>query len=308
MFDFFKIYYPLSKQGPISSGFGIRNNRYHNGVDIGVPSGTEVFAIDDGQVVRADMKDKNGYGNFIVLKHKALGQSVYSAYAHLTSMDVNVGDSVEKGDVIGLSGGDQGVENGSGNSTGPHLHFELRKKQRPNPNDPGDFYNPEYYLKVASVQDLKLKDKLKKKVKGTIEKGKEKGRQAKEKLKGIGEDIKEIKDEFKERLKDEDFRKEMSKKVGIPEDKLEGELKSIDSLKIMVAAGVEVLKDKAPESWEKANKVWQSIKKAGKSIKDSETVSFFRDMMGDLRQEYEASDKSMWEQEDKLKKIIKKIL
>jgi len=312
MFDFFKIYYPLSKEFPINSGFGVRDNRYHNGVDIGAPSGTEVIAISDGEVVRADMSDYNGYGNLILLKHKALGQTIYSAYAHLTSMDVNVGDIVEKGDVIGISGGDQGKPLGAGNSTGPHLHFELRKKESPDPNNPSDFYNPEYYLRVATVGELKLKDKLKKKVKTTIEKGKEKTKEisdkTKQKVDEISENLKEIKDEFVIRLKDPKFREEMARKVGVPEERLEDELNTLDSLKIMVATGVEVLKDEAPETWKKANNIWNKIKDVGAGIRDSHTVSFFRDMLGDVRKEYEASDKSMWEQEEKIKKIIQKIL
>jgi murein DD-endopeptidase MepM/ murein hydrolase activator NlpD len=132
--------YPLEKKGTVTSGFGPRWGRNHNGIDIGISDGTSVRSIQDGKVVRSDMVDKNGYGNFIIIEHDLDGQKIYSAYAHLTKRLVNVGDTVKKGEEIAKSGGGQGVANGAGSSTGPHLHFEIRKSIT------GNWVNPAPYL------------------------------------------------------------------------------------------------------------------------------------------------------------------
>jgi hypothetical protein len=131
--------YPLGKKGTITSGFGPRWGRNHNGIDIGVTVGTSVKSIYDGEVVRSDMRDVNGYGNFIIVKHNINGETLYSCYAHLSKRIADVGDKVKKGDEIGKSGGAKGAV-GSGMSTGPHLHFEIRKSQT------GNFINPKSYL------------------------------------------------------------------------------------------------------------------------------------------------------------------
>ncbi len=132
--------YPLEKKGTITSGFGPRGGRNHNGIDIGVPDGTSVKSIGDGKVVRSDMTDYGGYGNFIIVEHNIDGQKLYSAYAHLTKRLVNVGNTVKKGQEIGKSGGGQGLAGGSGSSSGPHLHFEIRKTIS------GGWVNPAPYL------------------------------------------------------------------------------------------------------------------------------------------------------------------
>ena len=137
--------YPLSKKGSKTSGFGPRNGRPHNGIDIGVPDGTGVNSVADGEVVRADMRDYKGYGNFIIIKHELDGETFYSAYAHLTKMLVSVGNKVKQGDRIALSGGGQGLAKGSGKSTGPHLHFEIRKSQN------GNWVNPESYISGKEI-------------------------------------------------------------------------------------------------------------------------------------------------------------
>jgi murein DD-endopeptidase MepM/ murein hydrolase activator NlpD len=125
--------YPLEEKGVITSKYGYRihpvkkRRIHHNGIDIGVKQGTSVKAIEDGKVMRSDMVDKNGYGNFICIKHNNLGGSTkFSCYAHLSSRLKSVGDDVVKGEEIGKSGGAKGAT-GSGSSTGPHLHFEIRK-------------------------------------------------------------------------------------------------------------------------------------------------------------------------------------
>jgi predicted chitinase len=138
--------YPLSKKGPITSGFDYRTHPvlgkriHHNGVDIGVPDNTEVYSIADGTVVRSDMENISGYGNFIIIDHGGF----LSAYAHLMNRQVNVGDKVKKGEKIALSGGGQGKSKGGGMSTGPHLHFEIRKTK--NAKNKSEFENPMSYL------------------------------------------------------------------------------------------------------------------------------------------------------------------
>ena len=87
----------------------------HNGIDIAGAEGNAIFATDSGVVVFAGWS-QYGYGNLIVLDH---GNGWQSAYAHLSAVNVGCGQSVAQGMVIGALGT-------TGNSTGPHLHFELR--------------------------------------------------------------------------------------------------------------------------------------------------------------------------------------
>lgn len=153
--------YPLPSKGTKTSGYGYRTHpvkgkkTHHNGIDIGIPDGTDVYSVADGEVVRSDMKDLNGYGNFIIIKHSEDGETFYSAYAHLTKRLVEVGDKVNKGENIAKSGGGQGVTEGGGLSTGPHLHFEIRKSLN------GDWVNPETYLNNSEIHisDLTKSDK-----------------------------------------------------------------------------------------------------------------------------------------------------
>ncbi|WP_406458596.1 M23 family metallopeptidase [Streptomyces sp. NBC_01622] len=91
----------------------------HSGQDFAVASGTNVVAAHGGTVVKAGGNgagDGAAYGNAIVIKH---GSGTYSQYAHLSRIDVKVGQVVSTGQHIALSGN-------TGNSTGPHLHFEIR--------------------------------------------------------------------------------------------------------------------------------------------------------------------------------------
>ncbi|WP_330306430.1 MULTISPECIES: M23 family metallopeptidase [unclassified Streptomyces] len=91
----------------------------HSGQDFAVPSGTEVVAAHGGTVVKTGGNgagDGPAYGNAIVIKH---GNGTYSQYAHLSRIDVKVGQIVATGQHIALSGN-------TGNSSGPHLHFEIR--------------------------------------------------------------------------------------------------------------------------------------------------------------------------------------
>ena len=100
--------------GSISSGFGFRWGRLHAGIDMPLPEGTGLRAADSGTVAIAGWV--GGYGNYTCIQH---GGSLSTCYGHQSSISVSVGQSVSQGQVIGYSGN-------TGNSTGPHLHFEVR--------------------------------------------------------------------------------------------------------------------------------------------------------------------------------------
>ena len=101
-------------QGVLTSGFGWRWGRMHEGVDIAVANGTPVVAAKAGVVIVAGWM--GGYGNLVVIDH---GGGVATAYGHNTSVTVGVGQQVEQGQLIAYSGS-------TGHSTGPHVHFEVR--------------------------------------------------------------------------------------------------------------------------------------------------------------------------------------
>lgn len=96
-----------------SSGFKLRNGIWHKGVDLAAPVGTAVYAADNGIVTTAKLSDS--FGNYIVIDHQ---NGMQTLYAHNSSLIVKQGDVVSKGQQIALSGN-------TGNSTGPHLHFEV---------------------------------------------------------------------------------------------------------------------------------------------------------------------------------------
>ena len=100
--------------GPISSGFGQRWGRLHAGIDMPLPEGTPLRAADSGRVAIAGWT--GGYGNYTCIQHSG---SMSTCYAHQSSISVRVGQNVSQGQVIGASGN-------TGNSTGPHVHFEVR--------------------------------------------------------------------------------------------------------------------------------------------------------------------------------------
>jgi murein DD-endopeptidase MepM/ murein hydrolase activator NlpD len=100
--------------GVLTSGFGWRWGRMHEGVDIAVSSGTPVVAAKAGVVIVAGWM--GGYGNLVVVDH---GGGVATAYGHNTSVTVGVGQQVAQGQLIAYSGN-------TGHSTGPHVHFEVR--------------------------------------------------------------------------------------------------------------------------------------------------------------------------------------
>jgi murein DD-endopeptidase MepM/ murein hydrolase activator NlpD len=108
--------------GPITSPFGWRWGRMHQGIDIGVPEGTPIHAAAAGTVIYCGWEE--GYGNFVVLDH---GGNLATAYGHQSSIAVACGQQVAQGQVIGYSGC-------TGHCTGPHVHFEVRIDG--NPVDP----------------------------------------------------------------------------------------------------------------------------------------------------------------------------
>jgi len=107
-------------QGHISSPFGRRGSRMHDGIDIAVKDGTAVHAAAAGTVVHAGAR-LSGYGKLIIIRHS---NRLFTAYAHNQQLLVHVGDKVQGGQVIAKSGH-------SGHSTGSHLHFEVRMGTKP---------------------------------------------------------------------------------------------------------------------------------------------------------------------------------
>jgi murein DD-endopeptidase MepM/ murein hydrolase activator NlpD len=112
--------YPLTNPAPITSRFGWRthpltgNRRFHSGLDIGAPSGSPVVATGAGTVISAGWN--GGYGKAVIIQHSDTQQTLYG---HLSEVSVQAGQTIAQGTVLGLVGS-------TGNSTGPHLHFESR--------------------------------------------------------------------------------------------------------------------------------------------------------------------------------------
>ncbi|NET36150.1 MAG: M23 family metallopeptidase [Cyanothece sp. SIO1E1] len=125
---------PLGQSFEITSGFGQRihpiykNKRMHRGVDFRAPAGTPVMATSDGKVIKAG--ETYGYGIRIIIQHD---ESYQTLYAQLSELNVEEGQEVKKGEVIGKVGS-------SGLSTAPHLHYEVRKDGKV--EDPEQYLNP----------------------------------------------------------------------------------------------------------------------------------------------------------------------
>jgi murein DD-endopeptidase MepM/ murein hydrolase activator NlpD len=109
--------WPVS--GPVTSGFGWRWGRMHQGVDIAAPSGTPIAAAASGRVIYAAWM--SGYGNLVVVDH---GGGLATAYAHLSGYAAGVGQGVAQGQTIGYVGC-------TGNCFGDHVHFEVRVNGSP---------------------------------------------------------------------------------------------------------------------------------------------------------------------------------
>ncbi|MER5744190.1 M23 family metallopeptidase [Streptomyces sp. NPDC059913] len=127
----------------LSASYGNDGSRWahkHSGQDFAVPIGTRVEAAHSGVVVKAGPNgggDGPAYGNAVVIKHS---NGTYSQYAHLSRIDVRIGDAVRTGERIALSGN-------TGNSSGPHLHFEIRHTA-----DYGSAVNPVHFLHREGVR------------------------------------------------------------------------------------------------------------------------------------------------------------
>ncbi len=117
----------------ITSYFGYRihpilkTRKLHTGIDIGVPSNSQIVAANDGTVIHANWL--GGYGKAVMIDH---GGGIVTLYGHNNELLIKVGDKVSKGQAIAKSGS-------TGMSTGPHLHFEIRKDG--NYVDPMTYYN-----------------------------------------------------------------------------------------------------------------------------------------------------------------------
>lgn len=126
----------------LSATYGTGGDRWahkHSGQDFAVPIGTKVEAAHTGTVVKAGPNgggDGPAYGNAIVIKH---ANGKFTQYAHLSKIDVRIGQTVKTGEKIGLSGN-------TGNSSGPHLHFEVRTTA-----NYGSAINPVNFLRAVHV-------------------------------------------------------------------------------------------------------------------------------------------------------------
>lgn len=136
---------PFKGDYPVSLGFGDhlideqQKDLYaqfgvvgHDGIDFDMPTGTEIIAVDDGEILIAEESD---YGNTVVIQHK-WGKSYYG---HLSDSKVSQHDKVKKGEIIALSGN-------SGITTGPHLHFGIKPEQHDTDNGYYGKIDPSFYL------------------------------------------------------------------------------------------------------------------------------------------------------------------
>ena len=140
----------------MASGYGYRSDpftkirKFHYGMDFTAPRGTPIYASGDGVIERADSRS-SGYGRHIRIDH---GYGYVSLYAHLYKYNVNVGQKVRRGDLIGYVGS-------SGRSLGPHLHYEVFKDNiRINPLNfyYGNLSKEEFnrLLSIASLENQSL--------------------------------------------------------------------------------------------------------------------------------------------------------
>jgi murein DD-endopeptidase MepM/ murein hydrolase activator NlpD len=129
---------PLKGDLDVSSEFGLRRNPFgglsyemHSGIDFRGPIGTPIYATADGIIVKAQYS--GGYGKQVVIDH---GYGYETLYAHLSDIEVQAGDRVRRGDLIGALGN-------TGRSSGPHLHYEVHRN--------GQAVNPRYYLDLNDI-------------------------------------------------------------------------------------------------------------------------------------------------------------
>lgn len=126
---------PHAGSARISSDYGMRKDpntgqrKHHNGIDYAMPVGTPILAAADGVVFDIRHEGRKGFGLYLILKHSSKSGDFYTYYGHLLETKVKIGQKVRQGEVIARSGGEQGTAN-AGSSTGPHLHFEVRRAPR----------------------------------------------------------------------------------------------------------------------------------------------------------------------------------
>lgn len=150
--------YPLPVKGAsITSSYGERTDpftgqtTFHSGTDFGGAWQSDLYAVADGVVVKVNTAKNNGYGNYIIIKNTGQRtndaggietETFYTLYGHMNEVYMFEGQSVKKGAVIGLMGGDPGRDSNPGRSTGPHLHFEIRTSQYGAGVDPAGYIFP----------------------------------------------------------------------------------------------------------------------------------------------------------------------
>ncbi|MBE9109011.1 M23 family metallopeptidase [Nodosilinea sp. LEGE 07298] len=130
---------PIAGKADVSSEFGLRPNPFgtrsyemHEGIDFSGPVGKPILATAEGVVVRADYN--GGYGNHVKIDH---GYNYETLYAHMSEIEVKIGDRIQRGDVVGYLGS-------TGRSSGPHLHYSIYRN--------GQAVNPRYYLKLEETK------------------------------------------------------------------------------------------------------------------------------------------------------------
>ncbi len=133
----------------LASGFGYRydpiyhTRRFHKGMDFSAPRGTEIYATGNAKVAFAGWN--SGYGKCVYLNH---GYGYVTRYAHMSKIKVKKGQKVKRGQVIGLVGN-------TGKSTGPHLHYEVRKNGKV--MNPKNYYfldlTPEEYERLIQISE-----------------------------------------------------------------------------------------------------------------------------------------------------------
>ncbi|MCC7231880.1 MAG: peptidoglycan DD-metalloendopeptidase family protein [Bacteroidia bacterium] len=132
----------------VASGYGMRVHpiyktvKMHTGMDFTAPTGTEIYATGNGVVATVEY-DGRGYGNNVIINH---GYGYSTLYGHMSRIAVKPGQKIKRGDLVGYVGN-------TGTSTGPHLHYEVRKNG--NPVNPVNFYyndlTPEEYEKMLEI-------------------------------------------------------------------------------------------------------------------------------------------------------------
>ena len=137
---------PIACEYRITSPYGERihpvteKQSKHTGIDLGGEHHTDILAVADGEVVFSGVQQ--AFGNCIEIKHVVNGETIYTFYAHMSRLDVKVGDKVTQGQTIGVEGGDPQTDPNPGYSTGHHLHFEIRKA-----SGYGNDVDPNTYIK-----------------------------------------------------------------------------------------------------------------------------------------------------------------